>query len=122
MNEDADAVAARPLVAAGAAAPAENRGAAMVCSVCGHEGLFESRIASVFRVRDGSAAIGGQAGLAVIRDIPAVVCPGCKEEFVDDATSVRLDRMRAGGFASETAVETMSVPVFAFRAGNGRRS
>ncbi|HSH42640.1 MAG TPA: YgiT-type zinc finger protein, partial [Arenicellales bacterium] len=49
--------------------------AGMTCSACGHTGLVDSRISTVFRNGD---------GWAVIRDIPAVVCPGCREEFIDD--------------------------------------
>lgn len=91
----------------------ENKGTAMTCTSCGHAGLVESHISTAFRAGD---------EWAVIRDIPAIVCPTCREEFIDDATAVRLDIMRANGFASQEPSETMTVPVFTFRADRGRHS
>ena len=58
-------------------------------------------------------------GLVVIRNIPAMVCPGCGAEYVADETAVTLDRMRGGGFAGCRARAPLSVPVFDF-AGSGR--
>lgn len=88
-------------------------GSGMTCSSCERAQLVESRISTVFRSGD---------DWAVIRDIPAMVCPSCREELIDDATVVRLDMMRATGFSQEEASETMTVPVFTYPAGGGRRS
>lgn len=50
-------------------------------------------------------------GLVVIRNIPAMVCQTCGEEYVADRTAIGLDRMRGKGFAAMGAVERMIVPV-----------
>ena len=84
-----------------------------VCSSCGGTGLAATRISTAFRSGE---------HWAVIKDIPALVCRTCREEFVDDATAVRLDMMRANGFSSQEASETMTVPVYAFPSDNGNGS
>lgn len=43
-----------------------------------------------------------------------MVCPGCGEEYVDDATVVMIDRMRGAGFAGCAAADPLPVPVFDF--------
>lgn len=91
----------------------EDQGPGMTCSSCGRSELVEGRISTVFRSGD---------EWAVIRDIPAMVCPNCQEELIDDATAVRLDMMRANGFSLEEASETMTVPVFTFPSDSGRLS
>lgn len=50
-------------------------------------------------------------GLVVIRNIPAMVCPICGEEYVSDETAIGLDRMRGAGFTAMGSVERMIVPV-----------
>jgi len=55
-----------------------------------------------------------KGGLVVIRNIPAMVCPTCGEEYVADHTALGLDRMRGSGFAPHSASERMIVPVFEF--------
>lgn len=50
-------------------------------------------------------------GLVVIRNIPAMVCQTCGEEYVADRTAIGLDRMRGNGFTSMGTVERMIVPV-----------
>jgi YgiT-type zinc finger domain-containing protein len=92
---------------------AEESDTGMTCSACERSTLAESRISTVFRVRD---------SWAVIRNIPAMICPNCREEFVDDATAVRLDMMRGDGLAPEEASETMTVPVFDYPLDDGKRS
>lgn len=83
------------------------------CMACRQVGLVKGTITTVFR--DGSE-------LTVIQDIPALVCPACSEEFLDDETAMRLDLMRGKGFSGQTPVDTMTVPVYAFTAGDGRTS
>ena len=50
--------------------------------------------------------------LVVIRNIPAMVCQSCEEEYVADRTAIGLDRMRGNGFTAAGAVDRMIVPVF----------
>lgn len=109
MNKHVTENVARP----GDGEESGNPGSGMTCSSCERAQLVESRISTVFRSGD---------QWAVIRDIPAMVCPNCREELIDDATAVRLDMMRANGFALEDASETMTVPVFAFPADSAPRS
>ena len=52
--------------------------------------------------------------LVVVQNIPAMVCPDCGEEYVDDPTVVQLDRMRGNGFGALEAVAQMIVPVVDF--------
>lgn len=50
-------------------------------------------------------------GLIVIRNIPAMVCSACGEEYVSDRTAIGLDRMRGAGFTAMGSAERMIVPV-----------
>ncbi len=52
--------------------------------------------------------------LVVIEDIPALVCPDCREQFYDEATTMVLDLLRGDGFPEAKASSVMSVPVFSF--------
>lgn len=79
------------------------------CPTCGKADLVASPISTVFRTTE---------SLAVIRGIPAMVCPACREEYLDDQTATRLDIMRGRGFGRESPVATMSVPVYAFDPGD----
>lgn len=85
-------------------------GLRIVCDHCADSVLKGTRISTAFWQGD---------GLVVIRNIPAMVCPTCGEEYVDDATVVALDRMRGAGFAECGAAEPLLVPVFDF-GGAGR--
>lgn len=82
--------------------------APLTCVRCGHQGLVEERVSSVLW-HDG--------GLAVIRGIPAHVCPACQEEHISREVAQTLERMRADRFRSETAFTTIEVPVFRFAGG-----
>ncbi len=55
---------------------------AAACPACGEADRVASPITTVFHA---------QGSLAVIRDIPAMVCPSCHEEYPDDQTAMRLD-------------------------------
>lgn len=81
--------------------------AAATCSRCGHAGLEEGRTSTAFW-RDG--------GLIVIQDIPALICPACREEHVADDTALAIDRMRGAGFDPAAAIGRLDVPVFRFTA------
>lgn len=89
------------------AAPVHPAAAGMriVCDRCDDVALRHAHI---------STAFWQGAGLVVIRNIPAMVCPGCGEEYVDDATVVMIDRMRGAGFAGCAATDPLPVPVFDF--------
>ena len=63
-----------------------------------------------------SAALWEGDALSVVRGVPALVCGACHEQFFADDTVMRLDLMRAGGFASAPMVTEIIVPVFAFQA------
>jgi YgiT-type zinc finger domain-containing protein len=80
-------------------------GAGMTCTRCGEAGLVADTISSAFW-RGG--------GLVVIDAIPALVCGGCREEYISDDTAVALDNMRGTGFNFERASRHMEVPVFRF--------
>ena len=49
--------------------------------------------------------------LVVVRNIPAMVCQTCGEEWVTDRTANGLDQMRGKGFTAMGSVERMIVPV-----------
>lgn len=83
------------------------------CPACGAGQPAPGKITTVFRHGE---------SWAVVRDIPAAICPSCGEEFVDDATAMRLDMMRGQDFADEHPAEVMEVPVFDYRPTGGRAS
>lgn len=56
-------------------------------------------------------------GLVVVQGIPAMACPHCGTEYVDDATVVRLDRLRAGNLRDRTQAPPLLVPVYDFGGG-----
>ena len=78
---------------------------APLCKRCELGELQPKRIETAFW-RDG--------GLVVIRNIPAMVCPTCGEEYVADQTALCIDRMRGDGFAPQCASGQMIVPVFEY--------
>jgi YgiT-type zinc finger domain-containing protein len=84
---------------------------AMTCTACGHGELVEGTVTTVFRA---------DTSFAVVRDIPALICPNCHEEYIDDVTATRIDLMRSQGFAGQAPVDTLQVPVYAFSAGRER--
>ncbi len=89
-------------------------GETMQCQRCGHVHMVPEQISTAFW-RD--------EGLVVIRDIPAMVCASCREEYVDDATALAIDMMRGAGLRADGAVARIEVPVFSFvvlqKAGTG---
>ena len=77
-------------------------GKTVLCDRCEQGLLTEKRIQTAFWRGE---------GLVVIRNIPAMVCQTCGEEYVADRTAIGLDRMRGNGFTAMGSVERMIVPV-----------
>lgn len=50
--------------------------------------------------------------VAVVEDIPALVCSSCREQYYDDDVSDALRKLSEKGFPEEEAEETIQVPVF----------
>jgi YgiT-type zinc finger domain-containing protein len=58
------------------------------------------------------SALWTDQGLVVIEDIPARVCRECKEQFYDEMTTWKIERLVEQGFPREKASRQISVPVF----------
>lgn len=86
------------------AAPERPASCAMdvLCDRCSSGILQPARISSVLWQGD---------RLVMVRNIPAMICPECGEEYIDDFTVVRLDWMRGNGFQALPLIERVSVPV-----------
>ncbi|WP_417728785.1 type II toxin-antitoxin system MqsA family antitoxin [Roseovarius sp.] len=84
---------------------------AALCGKCKLGELQHKRIETAFW-RNG--------GLVVIRNIPAMVCPTCGEEYVGNETAVGLDRMHGNGFTSHATSDQMIVPVFEYSEQEGK--
>lgn len=61
-----------------------------------------------------STAFWQDDGLVVVRNIPALVCPDCGEQYIDDRTVVRLDHLRGRDFAGLPAIDEVIVPILDF--------
>ena len=77
-------------------------GADVLCDRCEEGVLREQTIQTAFW---------RGTGLVVVRNIPAMVCSLCGEEYVADRTAIGLDQMRGAGFTSNGSAERMIVPV-----------
>jgi YgiT-type zinc finger domain-containing protein len=77
----------------------------LTCANCGSVNVSIRHVRSAFWQDD---------RLVVVEDIPALVCGACAEQFYDDATVVRLDLLRGGGFPAEEARTELRVPVYSF--------
>ncbi len=69
-----------------------------------------------------STALWEGEALMIVRGMPALVCQSCKERYFADATVMRLDLMRAGGFSGLTPAARLDVPVYDFPSSGGERS
>lgn len=78
---------------------------AQACTKCGAGKIAEQAI---------SIAFWQGMNPCLIRDIPALVCGACGEEFISDHTAMKLDLMRGNGFRRADAAEFIEVPVFVF--------
>lgn len=81
--------------------------ASMVCTKCGSQDVMAKAISTAFWTG---------MDLRVIRDIPALVCQSCGEEFISDHTAMTIDMMRGGGLRPSEAETHIQVPVFSFPA------
>jgi len=54
----------------------------------------------------------GGKRLVIIADVPARICEKCYEQFYDDDTLFKVDKLRAIRFPVQKAREVMQVPVF----------
>ncbi len=50
--------------------------------------------------------------VALVKDIPALVCQSCQEQFYDDDVSDALRKLSESGFPESEAEKTIKVPVF----------
>jgi len=57
-------------------------------------------------------ALWNEGRLVLIEDVPARVCAECMEQYYDDVTRFRIDKLRAGRFPPSDAKEVIEVPVF----------
>jgi len=55
--------------------------------------------------------------VALVEDIPALVCASCSEQFYDDDVSDALRKLNESGFPKSEATKTIEVSVFSL---NGR--
>jgi len=76
-----------------------------VCARC-------SKRLQAMRVR---TAIWQNEKLAVVEDIPALVCPDCAEQYYDDDVSEALRRLNEAGFPVEEAERLVEVPIFSLQ-------
>ena len=53
--------------------------------------------------------------VAIVEDIPALVCGKCNEQFYDEPVSDALRRLAEDGFPAEAATSEKVVPVFSLR-------
>ena len=75
------------------------------CARCVVGLLQSSRISTAFWRGD---------GLVVLRNIPAMVCRDCGEQYVDDQTVVQLDHLRGRDFSGLTTISQVFVPILDF--------
>lgn len=80
------------------------------CSACASGTLRRERVRTAFWRGD---------DLAVIEDIPALVCELCGERYFEDEVAMALDLMQARMAAGQRPAQIMSVPVFAFAPAGG---
>lgn len=52
--------------------------------------------------------------LAIVEKVPARVCDRCFEQYYDQLTIFKLDRLRGEGFRPADAARVVEVPVFTF--------
>lgn len=50
--------------------------------------------------------------LAVVEDIPALVCPTCTDQYYDDDVSEAIRRLNETGFPESAANRVIQVPIF----------
>ena len=53
--------------------------------------------------------------VAIVEDVPALVCGKCNEQFYDEPVSDALRRLAEDGFPAHAATSEMVVPVFSLK-------
>jgi YgiT-type zinc finger domain-containing protein len=53
--------------------------------------------------------------VAIVEDVPALVCGKCNEQYYDESVSDALRRLAEDGFPAEAAISEAVVPVFSLR-------
>ena len=53
--------------------------------------------------------------VAIVEDVPALVCGSCNEQFYDEPVSDALRRLAEDGFPVHAATSEMVVPVFSLK-------
>ncbi len=53
--------------------------------------------------------------VAIVEDIPALVCGKCSEQFYDEPVSDALRRLAEDGFPAHAATSELVVPVFSLK-------
>ncbi len=53
--------------------------------------------------------------VAIVEDIPALVCGQCSEQFYDEPVSDALRRLAEDGFPAHAATSEIVVPVFSLK-------
>lgn len=53
--------------------------------------------------------------VAIVEDIPALVCGKCSEQFYDEPVSDALRRLAEDGFPAHAATSEIVVPVFSLK-------
>jgi len=87
----------------------QEQGQAFLCEYCKSE-TVKDMVNSAFWT-DG--------GLVVVENIPARMCPWCKEQFYDDETAERISQFRKSSPDSSGPVkQVIVVPVFSFADGD----
>lgn len=81
---------------------------APTCAACGSGEARPARVRSAFWHGD---------RLVVVEDIPALACPACGEQSLDDRAVMLLDLLRGEGFPAARAQGELRVPVFSLGAG-----
>jgi YgiT-type zinc finger domain-containing protein len=60
-------------------------------------------------------AIWREDAVAIVEDIPALVCSGCMEQFYGEDVSDALRQLMERGFPESEAVKHVTVPVFSLQ-------
>jgi YgiT-type zinc finger domain-containing protein len=55
------------------------------------------------------------ARVAIVEDVPALVCTGCGEQYYDEDVGDALRRLNEDGFPAADADRVVEVPVFSLR-------
>ena len=54
-------------------------------------------------------AVDLKSGLIVVRNVPALICTQCGEEWIEDSTAIQLEEITARAKAQNTQLEVVSM-------------